>query len=195
MREADFGIAHIEVDHLTALPAAEGLDQRTRTFEVIQGDQGLDPSLQQVVNQLVIKRQALRIGIPRGIGHDAAPSETHPVDLDAELGHEVDILTPVMIVVRGDLVIGDAGTPRAAIGGCRTFASFIIPTLNLKSAGGSTPEETFGKPVLSHEFNLSSRMSLLATPVITDVRTKACYSFPGNVSRFENGRAIMHRKL
>ena len=129
------------VDHLPVQPAAKGVHQGLGALEVVEGYQGLDVLFQQVVDQLVIEGQALRVGVARGVGHDPAPGKAHPVDLEAQLGHQIHILFPVVVVVGGHLVVGDAGLACTPVGGGRTLAPFVVTALHLESTGGCTPKK------------------------------------------------------
>ena len=143
--KADLGIFQIGVDHLAVEPAAEGVHQRLRTLEVIESNERFNPFFQQIVDEPVVKGQPLGVGGAGGIRHDAAPGKAHPVDLQAQLGHQIHVLFPVVVMVCGHFVVGDAGAACPQIGGGNAFAAFVVTALYLKGAGRRAPEEIGGE--------------------------------------------------
>ena len=144
MGKADLSVFHISVDHPAVFPAAKSIHQGLGALEVVEGDKRLDPFFQQIVDQLIVEGQPFGVWGAGGVGHDPAPGKAHPVDLEAQLGHQVHIFFPVVIVVGGHFGIGDAGTD-AAVGGGGALTALVIAALYLKSTGGSAPKKAFGK--------------------------------------------------
>ena len=138
--KADLGVFQIGVDHLAVEPAAEGVHQRLRTLEAIESNERFDSFFQQIVDEPVVKGQPLGVGGAGGIRHDAAPGKAHPVDLQAQLGHQVHVLFPVVVMVCGHFVVGDAGAACPQVGGGNALAA-----LYLKGAGRRAPEEIGGE--------------------------------------------------
>ena len=143
--KADLGVFQIGVDHLAVEPAAEGVHQRLRTLEVIESNERFDSFFQQIVDEPVVKGQPLGVGGAGGIRHDAAPGKAHPVDLQAQLGHQVHVLFPVVVMVCGHFVVGDAGAACPQVGGGNALAAFVVTALYLKGAGRRAPEEIGGE--------------------------------------------------
>jgi hypothetical protein len=77
----------------------------------------------------------------------------HPVNLQAQLGHQVHILFPVVVMIGSHLVVGDAGPAGTPVGGGGAFAPFVIATLHLKGAGGCPPEKASGENHLFHQIH------------------------------------------
>ena len=143
--KADLGVFQIGVDHLAVEPAAEGVHQRLRTLEVIESNERFDSFFQQIVDEPVVKGQPLGVGGAGGIRHDPAPGKAHPVDLQAQLGHQVHILFPVVVMIGSHLVVGDAGAACPQVGGGNALAAFVVTALYLKGAGRRAPEEIGGE--------------------------------------------------
>ena len=77
--------------------------------------------------------------------HDPAPGKAHPVNLQAQLGHQVHILFPVVVMIGSHLVVGDAGAACPQVGGGNALAAFVVTALYLKGAGRRAPEEIGGE--------------------------------------------------
>ena len=112
MGEADLSVPQVGVHHLAAAPAAEGIHRRLGALKVVEGHKGLDALLQQIVDEPVVKGQPLGVGNAGIVRHDAAPGEAHTVDFQAQFGHQVHVLFPVVVVVGGHPVVRNAGAVR-----------------------------------------------------------------------------------
>ena len=161
--KADLGIFQIGVDHLAVEPAAEGVHQRLRTLEVIESNERFNPFFQQIVDEPVVKGQPLGVGGAGGIRHDAAPGKAHPVDLQAQLGHQIHVLFPVVVMVCGHFVVGDAGAACPQIGGGNAFAAFVVTALYLKGAGRRAPEEIGGENHLFRQVDNTSLFDFMVS--------------------------------
>ena len=161
--KADLGIFQIGVDHLAVEPAAEGVHQRLRTLEVIESNERFNLFFQQIVDEPVVKGQPLGVGGAGGIRHDAAPGKAHPVDLQAQLGHQIHVLFPVVVMVCGHFVVGDAGAACPQIGGGNAFAAFVVTALYLKGAGRRAPEEIGGENHLFRQVDNTSLFDFMVS--------------------------------
>ena len=161
--KADLGIFQIGVDHLAVEPAAEGVHQRLRTLEVIESNERFNPFFQQIVDEPVVKGQPIGVGGAGGIRHDAAPGKAHPVDLQAQLGHQIHVLFPVVVMVCGHFVVGDAGAACPQIGGGNAFAAFVVTALYLKGAGRRAPEEIGGENHLFRQVDNTSLFDFMVS--------------------------------
>ena len=161
--KADLGVFQIGVDHLAVEPAAEGVHQRLRTLEVIESNERFNPFFQQIVDEPVVKGQPLGVGGAGGIRHDAAPGKAHPVDLQAQLGHQIHVLFPVVVMVCGHFVVGDAGAACPQIGGGNAFAAFVVTALYLKGAGRRAPEEIGGENHLFRQVDNTSLFDFMVS--------------------------------
>ena len=130
---------------------------------MIESNERFDPFFQQIVDEPVVKGQPLGVGGAGGIRHDAAPGKAHPVDLQAQLGHQVHVLFPVVVMVCGHFVVGDAGAACPQIGGGNAFAAFIVTALYLKGAGRRAPEEIGGENHLFRQVDNTSLFDFMVS--------------------------------
>ena len=125
-------------------PAAPVL-QFLRQIPVVQRDRGRDAGGQQGVDQPVVERQPGRVGRAAPAGLDPRPGHGQPVRVQAQLGHQPDVLGEAVVVVDGRL----AGVPAVhlARGGREGVPDGRGPTvqcggaLDLVGGGGRTPHE------------------------------------------------------
>ena len=161
--KADLGVFQIGVDHLAVEPAAEGVHQRLRTLEVIEGNERFDAFFQQIVDEPIVKGQPLGVGGAGGVRHDAAPGKAHPVDLQAQLGHQVHVLFPVVVMVGSHFVVGDAGPACAQVCGSHPLAAFIVAAFYLERTGRRAPEEIGGENHLFHQVDNTSLFDFIVS--------------------------------
>ena len=147
--EADPCIALKRIGAGAIFPAVVLFHQGVGQVKVIEGHQGLDALLDEVVNHLLIEGNAFGVHIPIPIGNDAGPGQGEPVRLQAQLFHQVNVFFPVMVEVAGDggVSLFVRMLEGVEIGDGHTLAAFIPAALNLKSGGRCSPEEMIGKVV------------------------------------------------
>ena len=139
--ETHLGVLQVGIHHLAAAPATEGVHRRLGALKVVKGHKGLDALLQQIIDEPVVKGQPLGVGNAGIVRHDAAPGEAHTVDFQAQFGHQIHVLFPVVVVVGGHPVVRNAGAVGPQVGGGGAFAPLAEAAFHLKRAGGGTPEE------------------------------------------------------
>ena len=125
-------------------PAAAVL-QGLRQVKVVQGNEGLDAVGEEGVHQAVVEVQAFPVHLPGALGQHPGPGDREAIGLQADLGHQVHVLGPAVIVV-GSHVAGlaapnPAGTVHEGIPHRRTAAVLVPSALNLIGGGGGAPEE------------------------------------------------------
>ena len=121
---------------------------------MIQGYEGLNALLDQVVDHIIIEIDALLVHLAVSVRNDAGPGKGETVCLHTHLLHQVDIFLPVMIEVTGHLAVRLlVGTLEGIVIGHGHALAVLIPAaFDLKGRGGSAPEEIFGK--ICHNFLL-----------------------------------------
>jgi hypothetical protein len=88
-------------DHVSRSPPALVLE-RLRQVPVVQRHQGLDPPRQQAVDELLVEVDPGLVDVA-AVGHDPRPGDREPVRRDAEVGDQVQVLRPPVVVVAGDV--------------------------------------------------------------------------------------------
>jgi len=123
---------------------------------VVQGDQRADALLDQIVDDLVVKRDALGVHLAVAVRNDARPREGEAIGLQTKLLHQVDVLFPVVVEVAGHLGVGllVRKLEGVEVGHGHAFAALIPAAFDLEGRGGGTPEEACRK--LIHHVELLS---------------------------------------
>ena len=100
---------------MAALPAVVLLGQICRHLVVADSDQRLDVVGEQLIDHILVELEAFLVGLGLVAGREnARPGDGEAEDAKAHLGHECDILAPVMVEVYGlmagiVLVVKDGG--------------------------------------------------------------------------------------
>jgi hypothetical protein len=87
------------------LPAGVAVLEHLRQVPVVEGHGRRDARLQQRVDQLVVKGQALGVDRAVAAGYDARPGHRQAVGVGAQPAHQVDVLAPAVVVVAGDVAV------------------------------------------------------------------------------------------
>ena len=77
--------------------------ERLGEIPMVEGEHGLDPPLQQRIDQVSIEIQARLIHPPAALGEDPRPGHAEAVGVQTERRHQGDILAPAPVVVAGDI--------------------------------------------------------------------------------------------
>jgi hypothetical protein len=143
------GIAGEIGDDAAVFPAAMGILERLRHVPVIKGRDRFDAMRQQGIDQTVIEGQSRLVdGVP-AIGQHARPTDREAVGLQAQFGHQGDILAePVVMIdghVAGAALEGAARLLAERIPDRGTFPVLVPGSFDLIGGGGGAPEEIPGK--------------------------------------------------
>ena len=99
---ADGGIV-AEVSRGVAIgPSAEVLEH-LRKIPMIERDERLDVVLQQLIDDAIVKVDALLIGLALAVRHDARPRERDARGIQPEVGHQRDVVAIAMIEIARDI--------------------------------------------------------------------------------------------
>ncbi len=143
------GVVGEPVRGVAVQPAARIL-QRLRQVPVVQGRHRGDATGQQRVGQPVIEVEPGRAGRAGPSRLDTRPGQREPVGVDAEVGHQGDILGPAVVVISGD-VAGLAVPDHAGLATERVpdgYAPAVLGYCALYLVGGcrDTPGEARREP-------------------------------------------------
>ncbi len=130
-------------------PAARVL-QLLRQVPVVKGDPGLDPLLQQLVDESPVEVEARRVGRSRARGLNPGPRDREPVRAQPQAGHQRDIVTVAVIVVGGDVSGVPAGDLARRLAECVPYGR-CAPVgrgraFDLVRRGGRPPDEAVREP-------------------------------------------------
>jgi hypothetical protein len=132
-----------------AIEPAATIVERFGEIPVIERRRRLDVALQQRIDQPRVEVDALLVDATRALGKDAAPRDAEAVGVEAELGHQRDVLRVPPVVIARDVArvaIGrEAGAVREALPDARARAVGERRTFDLVCGGGGSPEEAVGK--------------------------------------------------
>ena len=138
------GVVGEAVGGVPVQPAA-GILEGLRQIPVEQGGHGIDPPVQQGVDEPVVERQAGRVDRAAAGGLDPGPGDREAVRVDTEVGEQVDILgVPVVMVARHctAAAVGDpAGFGGEGVPDRRSAPVLVDRTLDLIGGGRGTPGE------------------------------------------------------
>ena len=129
-------------------PAAAIL-QHLRQVPMIERGEGFYAVGQQLVDQPVVERQALRVGQSATLREQARPGDREAVGRDAQRLHQRHVLLVEVIVIAGDVAVGAVqnlpGQPaeRVPDGGAPTV--LLRGALDLIGRRGRSPAEAFGE--------------------------------------------------
>ena len=121
-----------------AVGPAAGVLQRLREVPVVERRGGLDPALEQPLDEAAVEAHAGRVERPGAVGLHARPRDREAVGLEAQRRHEVEVLAPAVVVVAGD-VAGVAvldGARNAAEGVPDRVAAPVLVRRPLDLVGG-----------------------------------------------------------
>jgi hypothetical protein len=129
-----------------AVAVLEGLGQ----VPVVQGGEGLDPGLQQRIDQAAVEVEALGVGLAGALGEDPGPGDREPVGGRADVLHQRHVLPVAVVVVVGHIaVLVVLDVPRRVGVGVpdRGALAVLVPgPLDLVRGGGHAPVEPIGEP-------------------------------------------------
>ena len=141
------------VRRLAGGPAALVLE-RLRQVPVVERHVRLDAAGAAALEQRAVERDALGVELAAAGRLQARPRERQPVGRDAELGHEVEVVRPAVVVVDGDvagLAVEDpAGLAHERVPDARAAAALGDGALDLVGGGGDAPREVRGKVEAAH---------------------------------------------
>ena len=145
---ADGGII-TEVSRGVAIgPSAEVLEH-LRKIPMVERDEGLDVVLQQLVDDAIVKIDALLIGLALSIRHDARPCERNARGIQPEVRHQRDVVAIAMVKIACDIagiaVLDLVGRMREAIPDRLALAVLIVRALDLVRRARGAPQEVFRK--------------------------------------------------
>jgi len=104
-----------------------------------------DAAGKHAVDQPVVEVKTGRVDGPSAGGLDARPGEREPVGVDAELGHQANVLGPAVIVIVGDVAgvaVADRPIPPAeGVPHGLAAAVFGDGAFDLIGGGGDAPGE------------------------------------------------------
>ena len=137
-----------------AVEPAAAILQRLRQVPVVQRRPRGDALLEQRLRQAAVEVEAGAVGRSGAVGLDARPRDREPVRVEAEVGHQRDVLRPAVIVVVGD-VAGAAVGDRAGDAGERVpdaLAAPVLPGGAFDLVGGrrGSDDEAVGKVASLH---------------------------------------------
>ena len=138
-----------------AIEPAATVVERLGQVPVVKRGVRLDVSLQQLVDEPRIEIDALLVDAAGALGEDASPGDAESVGVDAQLGHQRDVLFVAPVVIAGDIASliepGVAGSVRETVPDTATGAVGGGRAFDLVGRGGRAPQETVGKLVgLAH---------------------------------------------
>src|SRR5690606_31198997 len=146
--EQHFRIADEGVDGGAAGPAALVL-QRLGQIPVVDRDIRLHAAFQQLVDELVIVRDAFRVDGAVPVGNDARPGDGEPVRLRAEVFDQFDVFFVPVVAVAGHVaVVPVSDVARRVAEGVpdgQAAPVFIVRALDLVRRGGGAPDESLRK--------------------------------------------------
>ena len=150
--EQDLAVVGEPVGDVGVEPAAP-IVQRGGQVPVIQRAQRLDPGLEQAIDQAVVEGEALVVDGAPALGHDPAPADRESVGLEVEPLHQLDVLTPAIVVVAGHVAgVAVAHIARRVAEPVPDRGSRAIRhrrALDLIGRCRRTPQETFWKQIVA----------------------------------------------
>ena len=141
--EQERGVVDIVVDAAPVQPSAVLVYQSLRILEVIDGDDRNDIRRDQLVNELIVEIDALLIYLAVSLGEYAGPCYGEAVGLEAHLLHQGYVFPEPVIVVAGDLIVGDRRILDADVHYRQTFAVLVGGAFRLERGGRCSPEKSF----------------------------------------------------
>ena len=153
--EANLRIAGVRVHHVTVFPAANLL-HRHRHVEMEQGDKRRDALFIQLINNLIIKIDRVRVHFTDTVGDQARPANRGAKAVVVQLLQQLNVRFPVLIKRGGVL------RSHAVVKTVRLAGKPVVPrgfTLScpfrLESGACAAPPEVIGKCVFHDPSSLT----------------------------------------
>src|SRR5664280_247722 len=102
-------------------------------------------TLEQAVDQARVEVDALLVQRALAARHDPGPGDREAIDADAEIGHQVEILLPVVVVIAADVTglaaCRSAGLVAVGVPDRLPAAALVHRALDLVGRGRNSPSE------------------------------------------------------
>ena len=146
--EDELGVLGEAVDRVARRPAAVVLE-RLRQIPVVERHERRDPALTEPLDQAAVEVEPPLIGRPAAVGLNPGPGDREAVGAQAERGHQVEILTPAVVVlarrVAGVAVVHLARRVCEAVPDRLAAAVDLRRALDLERSCRRTPDEILGE--------------------------------------------------
>ena len=147
--EADPGIGAEELGRARVQPPVVLGLKREREIPVVKRDPGLDPVLQERVDEVRVEPEPLRVRVAVAGWLDARPRDREPVRLQAHVGHERHVLAESVVMVARPVacvaVLDFARRVREGVPHGRPLPPLAPRPLDLVRRSGGAPHEAVGE--------------------------------------------------
>ena len=115
---------------------------------MVEGHQGLDAVLQQLIAEVLVKFDTGFVDLARALGQDAGPADGKAVGFQAHLFHQGHILPPAVVKINGGIGVLAVGNAAGAVVDQSVpdglaLAVGIPAALDLGGCSGGAPQKVF----------------------------------------------------
>jgi hypothetical protein len=122
-----------------------GILERLWEIPMVEGDEGLDACLDQLVHEPLVEVEARRAGRAGPGRLDPCPGDREPIGPDTQPAHEGDVLGHAPVVIAGDIAVGAVddrpGPTNEAVPNGLAASVDAGAAFDLVGGGGHPPEE------------------------------------------------------